>query len=115
MPSKQSPESSVPKPATVDCETAVLLRAVVLPIFDDVQNWTALIDAMKAKGYRIGFRGATFSVIDDQTGKRLCGLRFLGLSMEDLVARLGRPKVIVRPGTSSDGDLMRDPSDLPST
>ena len=39
----------------------------------------------------------------------LCGLRFLGLTMEHLIDRLGRPCVKAAPGGTADGYLMRNP------
>ncbi|MEX0348565.1 MAG: hypothetical protein AB3N15_04000 [Paracoccaceae bacterium] len=108
-----NPVPSGPPPASIDCETAILIRSVFLPIFNRVSTWTALIDEMQAREYSIAFRGATFSIIDDRNGQRLCGLRFLGLSMQDLVARMGRPKVVVRSGRGADAELVRDPSDFP--
>ncbi|MFA3915546.1 hypothetical protein [Ruegeria hyattellae] len=108
-----NPIPSGPQPASIDCETAILIRSVFLPIFNRVSSWTALIDEMQAREYSLAFRGGTFSIIDDRNGKRLCGLRFLGLNMQELVARMGRPKVVVRSGRDADGELMRDPAELP--
>ncbi|MDP5216259.1 hypothetical protein Q5Y75_03435 [Ruegeria sp. 2205SS24-7] len=107
------PNPSGPQPAVWDCETAILLRSILLPIFNRVSSWTALIDEMQARDYSLAFRGGTFSIIDDRNGQRLCGLRFLGLSMQELVARMGRPKVVVRSGRHANGELLRDPSELP--
>ena len=97
------------RPAHFDCETAVLLRSVLLPVFDQANSWSQLIDILTPKGYRLMFRQGILCITDTQTGARVCGLQFLGLQMRDLVARLGRPCVVVHPGSGADGDLLRHP------
>jgi len=96
-------------PARFDCETAVLLRAVIRPIFEQSSSWSGLIDRLTAKGYRLVFRGGTLCLTDSASGVRICGLRFLGLSLRDLVGRIGRPFVVVHPGGRADGDILRHP------
>ncbi|MCE8537288.1 hypothetical protein KBY27_07440 [Ruegeria pomeroyi] len=100
---------TAPQPASFDCETAALLRAVMLPLFHGAGTWAELIEAMQRRGYGLAFRGGAFCIVDRTSDTRLCGLRFLGLAMEDLVTRLGRPCVLARPGTLADGDLLSHP------
>ncbi|NDW46865.1 hypothetical protein [Ruegeria sp. PrR005] len=95
--------------AMIDCETAALIRAVMLPLFEAAQSWPELIDAMQKRGYGLAFRGGAFCITESETGARLCGLRFLGLTMEHLIDRLGRPCVKAAPGGTADGYLMRNP------
>ncbi|MBE1282989.1 MAG: hypothetical protein GJ676_06730 [Rhodobacteraceae bacterium] len=97
------------EPAQYDCETAMLMRAVILPLFDHAISWSALVDALRGKGYGLAFRGGALCLTDQDTDTRVCGLRFLGLDMRDLVARLGRPFVVVNPGSTADGELLRHP------
>ncbi|SDC35669.1 hypothetical protein [Ruegeria marina] len=96
-------------PATIDCETAALIRAVILPLFEAARSWPELIDAMQKRGYGLAFREGTFCITEADTGARLCGLRFLGLTMEQLIERMGRPCVKAAPGGTADGCLMRNP------
>ncbi|SLN32121.1 hypothetical protein TRL7639_01389 [Falsiruegeria litorea R37] len=93
-------------PAQYDCETACLLRAVLLPIFDVSKSWTDLIDRLGGKGYHPMFRGGELCLIKHSDGSRICGLRFLGLDMHDLVARLGRPSVLPCSGQMADGEIL---------
>ena len=95
--------------AHMDCETAVLLRSVLLPVFARATSWPQLIDILTRKGYRLMFRQGVLCIINGTSGDRVCGLPFLGLQMPELVARFGRPCVVVRPGTVADGDLLRHP------
>lgn len=93
-------------PASYDCETACLLRAVLLPIFDVAKSWTDLIDRLSAKGYHPMFRQGELCLIKHADGARICGLRFLGLDMHELVARLGRPCVLPHNGQMADGEIL---------
>lgn len=94
-------------PARIDCETASLLRAVLLPIFDAARSWTDLIDQLEAKGYHPMFRGGELCLTKQSDGSRICGLRFLGLEMRDLVQRLGRPCVLPSNALTADGEILR--------
>ena len=96
--------------ADLDCESAMLLRSVILPLFEQSASWDSLIDRLKAKGYRLGFRDGALCLTDRSTGTRVCGLRFLGLTLRDLIQRLGRPLVVAHPGNRANGDLLRSPS-----
>ena len=89
----------------MDCETAALLRAAIRPLFTTAASWNILTDTLKAKGYRLAFRDGRLCLTDGTTGNRICGLRFLGLDLKDLVQRMGRPIVVAR-GDHADGDLL---------
>ncbi|MCG6559180.1 hypothetical protein MB818_13280 [Ruegeria sp. 1NDH52C] len=104
-----SKKRSTSQPAAYDCETAALLRAVMLPLFHGAKTWAELIEVMRKRGYGLAFRDGAFCVTERGSGKRLCGLNFLGLSMEDLVNRLGRPCVLAHHGDWADGDLLSHP------
>ena len=89
----------------MDCETAALLRAAIRPLFTNAANWGSLTDILREKGYRLAFRDGRLCLTDTRTGARVCGLRFLGLDLKDLVRKLGRPVVIAR-GDQADGDIL---------
>ncbi len=91
-------------PARFDSETAALLRAILRPVFDGAADWAALMAGLRDKGYRLCMREGRLSVVDAISGVRICGLRFLGYHMTDLVRRMGRPVVIARSG--HDGDIV---------
>ncbi|WP_170558678.1 hypothetical protein [Ruegeria atlantica] len=92
-------------PTELDCESAVLLRATILPIFSSAASWAGLTDILNDKGYCLVFRDGRMCITDQTTGDRICGLRFLGLEFRDLVRRLGRPIVVAR-GQEADGDVL---------
>ena len=91
---------------TVDSETAALIRAVLRPLFDHPDSWVSLLNQLRDNGYGLAFRAGRLCLTDHATGHRLCSLRFLGITLSDLVTRLGRPIVRALPGQSADGELM---------
>jgi hypothetical protein len=91
----------------VDSETAALFRAILRPLIDQSGSWSALMDALHAKGYGLAFRDGRLFLTNQATGRRVCSLRFLGAPLGDLVARLGRPIVRALPGHSANGELLR--------
>ncbi len=93
------------KSAELDCETAALLRASIRPLFTNAANWGALSDILREKGYSLAFRDGRLCLTDQATGGRICGLKFLGFELRELVRRMGRPMVIAR-GDHADGDLI---------
>lgn len=108
-PRSQSIETSENLDApNVDSETAALFRAVLRPLISQSASWPALLDALHSKGYGLAFRGGRLCLTDQTTGVRVCSLRFLGLSLRDLVAQMGRPIVRALPGLRADGELLRE-------
>ena len=89
----------------MDCETAALMRAVIRPVFTSAASWAGLASSLHEKGYRLRFQNGRLCLLDKTSGSRVCGLRFLGLELKDLVGRLGRPVVVAR-GQDADGDLL---------
>ncbi|WP_298933287.1 hypothetical protein [uncultured Ruegeria sp.] len=89
----------------LDCETAALLRAAIRPVFASAASWGNLSDILKDKGYHLAFRQGRLCITDLATGARVCGLRFLGFELKDLISRLGRPIVVAR-GNQADGDVL---------
>jgi hypothetical protein len=94
------------KPSSdLDCETAALLRAAIRPIFASAVSWNNLAEVLRDKGYRLAFREGRLCVTDRDTGARICGIRFLGFELRELVRRMGRPIVVAR-GNDADGDIL---------
>lgn len=89
----------------LDCESAALLRAAIRPIFATAASWANLADVLKDKGYRLAFREGRLCITDRATGARVCGIRFLGFELRDLVRRMGRPIVVAR-GNGADGEVL---------
>ncbi|SNR33129.1 hypothetical protein [Puniceibacterium sediminis] len=83
-----------PPQATLDCETASLLRRFLLPIFENSNDWTNLRRRLMAKGYEIVFRDGQMILCNIETGQTLCTSSLLGAPLRILVARLGRARVI---------------------
>lgn len=93
----------------VDSETAALFRASLCPLISRSTSWPAMMDELRTKGYGLAFRDGRLFLTSHETGRRVCSLRFLGMPLVDLVARLGRPIVRALPGQRADGELLRDP------
>lgn len=93
----------------VDSETAALFRSVLCPLIRQSASWPGLMDRLRAKGYGLTFRGGRLFLTNHTTGARVCSLRFLGMPLADLVARLDRPIVRALPGRQADGELLRAP------
>ncbi len=89
----------------LDCESAALLRASIRPAFTSALSWAGLVDILQDKGYRLAFRQGRLCLTDHTTDERICGLRFLGFDLVELVHRLGRPIVVAR-GNGADGDVL---------
>ncbi len=89
----------------LDCESAALLRAAIRPVFTSAASWAGLADILRDKGYRLAFRQGRLCITDRTTDERVCGLRFLGFELAELVRRFGRPIVVAR-GSEADGDIL---------
>ncbi len=75
----------------LDCESASLMRGWLLPILNRASSWPALCEALQANGYVLAFRHGTLCLTDQHTGAPVCSLQSLGISLRELVVRLGRP------------------------
>lgn len=106
IPSPQLPSGSqTPDAPGVDCETAMLFRAWLGPLFDQAASWSALMDTLRTKGYGLAIREGRLVLTDHASGARLCTVRFLGTSLRELAGRMGRPHVRALPGRPSCGEL----------
>ena len=89
----------------LDCESAALPRAAIRPLFNSAASWASLADILRDKGYHLAFRQGRLCISDHSTGERVCGLRFLGFELRDLMHRMGRP-IVVACGSDADGDIL---------
>lgn len=95
-----------PRTSGFDCETAALLRASVGPFFERAQSWAALSADLNAHGYGLAIREGKLVLTDRTSGHRICTVRYLGSSLRELAARLGRPCVVARRDRPGAGDLL---------
>lgn len=105
----QRRSSHSPDSPAIDSETAVLLRGWLRPLIDKSASWPALAAALDAHGYALAFRDGRLCLTNRTTGACVCTMRFLGTSLKDLVARLGRPAVRPVPGRPAAGELCCTP------
>lgn len=89
-PTENDPSASMPQP--LDSETAMLLRAVLLPHFEHATSWGDLCTRLAAKGYNVTFRFGHL-VLADETGRPVCTGAMIGSPLARLADRLGRPKL----------------------
>lgn len=107
---EQKPYTQNPTFASLDCETAVLLRGWILPILDRASSWPALTEALAHKGYALAFRESRLCLTDMSSGEAVCTLRSLGTGLRELVTRLGRPAVRPTRHDPAAGDLCNKPT-----
>ncbi|MCC6007357.1 MAG: hypothetical protein JJU40_06750, partial [Rhodobacteraceae bacterium] len=81
-----------------DCESAILLRSHLGPVFARAASWEALGQALIRRGIRPHLGAGGLLLRQAATGEPVCDSAFLGHPLEDLVARWGRPPVLARAG-----------------
>lgn len=89
-----SPEalSSAALPSPLDSESMMLLRTVLLPVFERASSWGDLCHRLATKGYEITFRSGHLVLIDE-SGRPVCTGAMIGSPLARLADRLGRPKL----------------------
>ena len=92
--------------AEMDCETAMLLRAHLAPLFQEAESWEALRAALSERGLKLAIRGGGLAVIGATSGRAICTASFLGVPLSALAARLGRPSVVALPGSDAAGEFL---------
>ena len=80
-------------PRKLDQESRMLAQRFLAPIFASAESWSALADALSARGYRLHFRAARLVVEDCVTGTGFCTGTDLGHPLSTLSARMGRPRL----------------------
>lgn len=98
-----SPEIDQPE---MDCETAMLFRAWMRPLFDGAGDWTTLVRVLRDKGYVLAIRDGRLVLTQGDTGRRFCSVRFVGTNLRELSQRLGRPCVRARSDRPASGDFL---------
>ncbi|WP_417524376.1 hypothetical protein [Marinovum sp.] len=78
----------------LDCETGVLLRAMLAPVFQQATSWANLRRKLASKGFGLGFYQGRLVLTDRNSGERICSCKFLGHPLRALSQRLGRAKVL---------------------
>jgi len=98
-----------PDSPLIDSESAALLRCWVQPIIARAASWHALDSALALHGYALVFRRGRLCLAHRQNGACICSMRYLGTSLKELSARLGRPAVRPLPGQPAAGVLCARP------
>lgn len=93
----------------IDSETAALIRAWACPLVARAESWADLITRLGSRGYALAIRNGRLVLVRSDDGSALCSLRFLGTSLRDLAARLGRPMVKALPGSAGSGEFLATP------
>ncbi len=89
-------------PQDPDCETAALLRMVVLPQIEGACSWPDLVSRLRSKGFGLGFRSGRMILSRLDSGAEVCTGRSLGAPLRALALRLGRPALrLSRDGQSA--------------
>lgn len=78
----------------LDCETGVLLRSLLEPVFQQATSWAALRRSLSRKGFELAFHMGRLVLTDRDSGARICSCKFLGYPLKSLTKRLGRAKVL---------------------
>ena len=86
----RGPESS----NRLDCETGVLLRAMLAPVFQQATSWGNLSRKLARKGFGLVFHQGPLVLTDMDSGERICSCKYLGHPLRALSLRLGRAKVL---------------------
>ncbi len=89
----------------LDSETAALFRAWMRPLFDQAASWSALTDTLRAKGFGLAIRDGRLVLTEHDNGARICTTRFLGASLAELSARIGRPRILARRDRAAAGEF----------
>lgn len=104
--SSQFPEfSDNPDAPAMDYETSAMMRSWIHPLVTQSTCWPSLTEALRRRGYTLGFRDGRLWLTDADSGDKVCTMRHMGSSMRDLASRLGRPAVRPVPGRPSQGEL----------
>ncbi len=75
---------------SLDQEMAALLRAHLVPDFDQAQNWADLAKRLRAKGFYLKTDGQRVRLHDCHSHVQICSCRFLGFPSARLEARFNR-------------------------
>lgn len=93
----------------IDSESAALLRCWLHPLIARATSWQGLQSALAPHGYALAFRRGRLCLTRRHDGACVCSMRYLGASLRELTARLGRPAVRPLPGVPAAGVLCSRP------
>lgn len=89
----------------LDSETAALFRTWMRPLFEQAASWGALTSTLRAKGFGLAIRDGRLVLTEYDNGARICTTRFLGASLAELSARIGRPGILARRDRATAGEF----------
>ncbi len=90
----------------LDSETAALFRAWMRPLFEQATNWNALTETLRTKGFGLAIRDGRLVLTEYDSGARVCTARFLGTSLAEMSARIGRPRILARRDRDAAGEFV---------
>lgn len=90
----------------LDCETGVLLRRFLEPVFRQSTSWAGLRRRLASRGFDLGFNMGRLVLNHRESGTRICSCKFLGYPLGTLTERLGRAKVAAIRGRTGHGLLL---------
>lgn len=89
-----------------DVESAILLRGLVLPAFEYATNWAQLVDALGSIGFGLAIKQGRLTLTDADSGTSICTARFLGKTLAEMSAKLGKPVIRAHPSCDGSGVLV---------
>lgn len=90
----------------LDCETGVLLRSTLGPVFEQATSWANLRRQLKAKGFDLRFFSGRLVLTNRDSGERICSCKFIGYPLAGLTARFGRARAKAPKGQGDFGQLL---------
>lgn len=97
---KASAHSDMP-----DVESAILLRSLVLPAFENASSWNALVAALDSIGFGLAIEKGHLTLTEADTGASICTGRFLGKPLAEMAAKLGKPVIRAHPTCDGSGSF----------
>ena len=80
-------------PQPLDCESCITLGFFLSPILETSDSWADLLGRLAAKGYDLRLVGDHLVLMDVDADRFVCTTEALGVSLRDLAARIGAPRV----------------------
>ncbi|MGY3438672.1 MULTISPECIES: hypothetical protein [unclassified Marinovum] len=90
----------------LDCETGVLLRTLLEPVFQQATSWGNLRRKLSGKGFGLRFHDGRLVLTDKASDERICSCKFLGHSLQSLSTKLGRARVMASTQGMGRGTLL---------
>lgn len=76
-----------------DFESAILLRSLVLPAFENATSWGELAEALESIGFGVSIKNGHLTLVDVDQGVSICTGRFLGKPLVEMAGQLGKPVI----------------------